>query len=303
MKYRSILMAAMAALCLFPAGWAGLAHAQHRADPQRLSQPGGSTLILFGDPQGYIKYDLNQPLFDLCMAWVADNVRPLNIQAVLFTGDMVEQNDNNALDRRMLNQSSRQMWEAVSNGIRRIDGKVPYIICGGNHDYGFKHAEDPHTYLPDYFTFERQGDAIKERLVAEYPNREGRASLENSAYELTLPGWDHKLLVITSEFYPSDGALEWAGKLLASDKYKDHYGVYLTHSYMRCSGRCGNALQKQEKYGISQTPGNNSGEQIWEKLVRKSPNLTAWPRTAATTISRASAGAWTATMPARRSSR
>lgn len=273
MKYRSILMAAMAALCLFPAGWAGLAHAQHRADPQHLSQPGGSSLILFGDPQGYIKYDLNQPLFDLCMAWVADNIRPLNIQAVLFTGDMVEQNDNNALDRRMLNQSSRQMWEAVSNGIRRIDGKVPYIICGGNHDYGFKHAEDPHTYLPDYFTFERQGDAIKERLVAEYPNREGRASLENSAYELTLPGWDHKLLVITSEFYPSDGALEWAGKLLASDKYKDHYGVYLTHSYMRCSGRCGNALQKQEKYGISQTPGNNSGEQIWEKLVRKSPNL------------------------------
>ena len=156
MKYKNILMAAVAALGLFPAAWTDLAHAQHRADPQHLSQPGGSTLILFGDPQGYIKYDLNQPLFDLCMAWVADNIRPLNIQAVLFTGDMVEQNDNNALDRRMLNQSSRQMWEAVSNGIRRIDGKVPYIICGGNHDYGFKHAEDPHTYLPDYFTFERQ---------------------------------------------------------------------------------------------------------------------------------------------------
>ena len=46
MKYKNILMAAVAALGLFPAAWTDLAHAQHRADPQHLSQPGGSTLIL-----------------------------------------------------------------------------------------------------------------------------------------------------------------------------------------------------------------------------------------------------------------
>ena len=64
--------------------------AQHRADPQKLSAEGSSTMILLGDPQGYIKYDLNQPLFELCTAWIADNARTLNIKAVLCTGDLVE---------------------------------------------------------------------------------------------------------------------------------------------------------------------------------------------------------------------
>ena len=81
--------------------------AQQRADRQELSDPGSSTMILLGDPQGYIKYDLNQPLFDLCTAWIADNVDHLNIKAVLCTGDLVEQNDNNALNRNMLNQIGR----------------------------------------------------------------------------------------------------------------------------------------------------------------------------------------------------
>ena len=116
--------------------------AQNRADRQNLSDPASSSFILFGDPQGYVKYDINQPIFELTTLWVADNVEHLNIKAVLCTGDLVEQNENNALDRRMLNQSSVQMWESISRSLERIDGKVPFIACGGNHDYGYKHSEN-----------------------------------------------------------------------------------------------------------------------------------------------------------------
>ncbi len=63
--------------------------AQHRADPQQLTAAGSSTMIVLGDPQGYIKYDLNQPLFELCTAWIADNAGRLNLKAVLCTGDLV----------------------------------------------------------------------------------------------------------------------------------------------------------------------------------------------------------------------
>ena len=250
------------------------AFAQHRADRQELSAPGSSTMILLGDPQGYIKYDLNQPLFDLCTAWIADNVDQLNIKAVLCTGDLVEQNDNNALNRNMLNQSSRQMWASVSRAFERIDGKVPYLVSPGNHDYGFKSSEDYHTFFPDYFTFERQGDALKEILVSEYPNRMGRASLENSACLFELPGWDRKVLVITAEFTPSDEVLEWAKKLCLSDAYKDCHVIFMTHSYMKCTLRCNNELYTEpEKYGISKLEGNNYGQQIWDKLVNEVPNL------------------------------
>ena len=84
--------------------------AQHRADQQQLQDPKSFSMILLGDPQGYTKYDINQPLFELCTAWIADNIENLNIKAVLCTGDIVEQNDNNALNRNMLNQTSRQMY-------------------------------------------------------------------------------------------------------------------------------------------------------------------------------------------------
>ena len=55
--------------------------AQNRADRVVLEDPGSSTLILFGDPQAYMKYDINQPIFELTTAWVADNVENLNIKA------------------------------------------------------------------------------------------------------------------------------------------------------------------------------------------------------------------------------
>ena len=250
-----------------------IASAQQRADRQNLTDPESTSIILLGDPQGYVKYDLNQPIFDLVTAWIADNIDHLNIEAVLCMGDLVEQNDNNALNRKMLNQTSRQMWEAVSASFAKLDGKVMHVHSPGNHDYGFKAAEDEHTFFPDYFPAERQGDVLLDRLVAEYPNREGRASLENSAYELRLNGWDRPILVITSEFAPSDGALEWARNLCLSDKYKDHVVIYMTHSYMKCSGYCDNALIQRENYPLTKKEGNNSGQQIWEKLISQVPNL------------------------------
>lgn len=248
------------------------ASAQDRADRQSLTQSGGSTMILLGDPQGYVKYDINQPIFELCTSWIADNVEQLNIKAVLCTGDLVEQNDNNVLDRRMLNQTSRQMWESVSRSFDRLDRVVPYVISPGNHDYGFKHSEDIHTFFPDFFTAERQGTVLLDHLVGEFHNREGRASLENCATEYEIPGWAHKFLVITAEFTPSNDMLAWAADMCK--KYPDDYVIFLTHSYMKCAGSCGNERNiKPEKYGLCQDPTNNYGEQIWQKLINEEPNI------------------------------
>lgn len=246
--------------------------AQHRADRQNLSNPESSSLIILGDPQGMIKYDINQGIFEIMTGWIADNVDHLNIKAVLCTGDMVEQNDNNALNRKMLNQSSREMWAAVSRAMSRLDGKVLYLISGGNHDYGYRSSEDCHTFLPDYFTFERQGEVIRHTLVSEYHNREGRASLENSAYETELKGWN-RILLITTEFAPSDGVLEWARNLCLSDRYRDATVFFMTHSYMKNGGQGKNALIESERYPLCKLPGNNSGKQIWDKLVSQVPNI------------------------------
>ena len=127
---KKIIFLALCFVCL-------ISKAQDRADQQHLSDPNSFSMILLGDPQGYTKYDINQPLYELTTVWCADNIDNLNIKAVLVTGDMVEQNENIVRDRRMLNQTSHQMWEWASHCMARLDNKVPYIIATGNHEYSF----------------------------------------------------------------------------------------------------------------------------------------------------------------------
>ncbi len=239
--------------------------AQHRADQQHLSNENSFSMILLGDPQGYIKYDINQPLFDLCTAWISDNIDNLNIKAVLCTGDLVEQNENLVRNRAMVNQTSREMWEAVSRSFSWLDNKVPYIISPGNHEYGYRSAENGKTHFPEYFPIERN-KTWYDCCVGVFPNRSGIESLENAAFEFNEPNWG-KILIITSEFAPRDEVLNWAKELAAQPKYKDAKVFFMTHSFLRqrTAERTDN-----EKYKI--TP-HNWGQQVWEKLIQPSSNI------------------------------
>jgi len=240
-------------------------NAQHRADQQHLSNPNSFSMILLGDPQGYTKYDINQPLFELCTAWIADNIEHLNIKAVLCTGDIVEQNENIVRNRKMLNQTSREMWEAGSRAFERLDNKIPYIISAGNHEYGYRNSENGKTHFPEYFPFERN-TAWRDICVSALPNRNGVVSLENAAFEFIDSNWG-KLLVITSEFAPRDEVLNWAKELAASKQYKEHKVIFMTHSFLQ--ERTAERI-KDEHYAI--TP-RNWGEDVWKKLVEPSTNI------------------------------
>ncbi|MDR1200184.1 MAG: metallophosphoesterase [Tannerellaceae bacterium] len=256
---------------LFFIGWllsmSFIISAQDRADQQHLTDPNSFSMILLGDPQGYTKYDLNQPLFELCMAWISDNIDHLNIKAVLCTGDVIEQNDNIIRNRRMVNQTSREMWEAGSRAFKWLDNKIPYIISPGNHEYGWINSENGNTYFPDYFPFERN-TAWRDICVSALPNRNGIPSLENAAFEITGPNWN-KILVITTEFYPRNEVLEWAKNLATSGKYKDTPVIFMTHGYMEGHGK---ENQRIEREGYKLSPGN-AGQAIWEKLIYPSSNI------------------------------
>ncbi|MDE6078051.1 MAG: metallophosphoesterase [Muribaculaceae bacterium] len=244
---------------------ASSASAQHRADQQQLDNKDSFSMILLGDPQGYIKYDINQPLFELQTAWIADNIENLNIKAVLCTGDLVEQNENLIMNRNMLNQTSREMWENVSRSFSRLDNKIPYIISTGNHEYGYRHSENGNTHFPEYFPIERNKKWY-DCAVAVYPNRSSVESLENAAFEFEQPAWG-KILVVCNEFAPRDEVLNWTARLIESDRYKDHKVIYMTHSLLneRDAARTDN-----EPYDI--TP-HNWGQQVWDKLLQPSKNI------------------------------
>lgn len=252
-------------LLLLLLAFSAAVNAQDRADRQSLDDPESFSVIVMGDPQGYVKYDINQPIFELTTCWIADNIDQLNIKAVLCTGDMVEQNENIRMNRKMLNQTSEEMWESASRSMARLDNKVPYFISGGNHDYGLRSSEDGRTHLPDYFPFKRNS-AWRNIIVSDFPNREGRVSIENSAYEIEVPHWG-KLLIVTTEFAPRDEVLEWAKGVISDERYKDDKVIFMTHSFLteREAKRTDN-----EPYKI--TP-HNWGQQVWDKLVYPLPNI------------------------------
>ncbi len=259
MKTRYLLLYIAALVC----NTVGLA--QNRADRQQLQDPGSFMIAVMGDPQGYTKYDINQPLYELTTAWIADNVEHLNIKAVLFTGDLVEQNENIVRNRNMLNQTSRQMWEWSSHCLERLDNRVPYMISPGNHEYGYVRGDEPFTHFPDYYTYERNR-CNADVLVSTFPNRMGRASLENAAWELETDHWG-RLLIINLEWAPRDEVLAWAKKLCESKTYKDHKAIVLTHTFL-----CETTAERTDNENYKITP-RNWGQGIWDKLVYPCANI------------------------------
>ncbi|MCM1177879.1 MAG: metallophosphoesterase [Clostridium sp.] len=253
-----------AVICLLACGSLSLL-AQNRADPQRLQDKDSFSMILLGDPQGYTKYDIYQPIFELCTAWIADNVPNLNIRAVLCTGDLVEQNESFVQDDRMVNQTSREMWESASRSLARLDGKVPYVISPGNHDYGYRRSENGMTHFPEYFPFERN-PCWRDICVAAYPNRNGIMSIENAAFELEDANWG-SLLIVTTEFAPRDEVLDWVSGLISQERYRNHKVIFMTHSFLY-----ENTAERTDNESYSIAP-RNWGKAVWEKLVSRSSNI------------------------------
>ena len=239
--------------------------AQVNTNQQHLCNPNSFSIVLLGDPQNYVKYDYNQPVFELMTAWTAHHIDSLRVKAVLCTGDLVDQNECILPPfPRFGNLTSREQWTFVSRAFGRLDNKVPYLISTGNHDYGYTRSENSMTRFPEYFPIERNS-LWRKTIVAATNNRNGLPTLENAAMEITDEHWG-RILIIAVEFAPRDEILDWAKRLASSSKYKNHKVIVLTHSYMEIDG----SIFEKENYKISPA---NYGKAIWEKLIYPTPNI------------------------------
>ncbi|MBQ3121129.1 MAG: metallophosphoesterase [Bacteroidaceae bacterium] len=267
MKRHILITIAIITLCTVAMAQAPKGEPQIPVYPQ-LQNEKSFSMILVPDPQSYVKFAANQPLFELQTAWIAQNIDRLNIKAALFTGDMVEQNgklisagipnENNG------DQTGRQQWEAVSRALARLDNRIPYIVAQGNHDIGHITATDRHTVAPQYIYPERN-IKFEKTLVATCPNWQDVHTMENSAYEIQDKEWG-KLLIVTLEFAPRDEAIEWAKELTASKRFENHRVILLVHSWLNNRG------ERIAKEGYTLTP-CNWAEAVWQKLVYTSKNI------------------------------
>lgn len=238
--------------------------AQPKYTAPRLSNPQSWSLILVPDPQTYVKFERNQPILDLMTTWIKEVRDSLNVQMVLCTGDLVEQNEMINPDFVKANQPSKRQWEAVARSFGKLDGVVPYITAAGNHDYGYRSAENRKTNFNHYFPVDK--NPLTQRLVREVGlNGEGVPTLENAAFEFTSPQ-GRKFLFLSLEFAPRDTALAWARSVVGQEKYRAHTVVVLTHSYLDAK----NQHIEKEGYPLTDV---NYGAAMWRKLVQPSRNI------------------------------
>ena len=220
------------------------------------------SMIVFPDIQTYVKFDVNQPLLDLMTAWTANNLDRLNVKTVLCTGDLVDHNEKRVADGRTANQTSEQQWTAASKSFSKLDHKIAYVVCTGNHDYGYEKAENRSSRFHHYFPAEKN-ECWAKTLLTVGKNEDGIPTLENAAYHFESDTWG-KLLVLSLEFAPRDATIEWAKGV--ARRYKEHRVILLTHSYLDGSG----GLIQKEAYKMEDV---NYGQAIWDKLVKTSPNI------------------------------
>jgi len=238
--------------------------AQEAFQKPALSNEDSWSLILLPDPQTYMKFGRNQAIFDLMTAWINENIDPLNIKMVLCTGDLVEQNEMVVPDNVNGNLPSKHQWEAISRAFKPLDGKVPYILAAGNHDFGFKNIEHRKSNYDQYFPADRNW-ASQKLLKAVGKNFENHPTLENAAYEFVSPH-NRKFLFLNLEFAPRDAMIDWAKAVTDQAEFKDHTVVLLTHSYLNAT----HEHIAKENYPITD---GNYGKAIWEKLVQPSQNI------------------------------
>lgn len=208
------------------------------------------TLVLLPDTQKYARHYPGILLGQT--AWIAQIAGRCRIRYALHLGDMTETN-------------RREEWMNVRDAMALMDGKLPYTVCTGNHDYGPQgESSDRVTLLNEMFPVDR---------FAEWPTFGGvmePGRMDNSFHRFAV-GTDF-WLVLVLEWAPRDETVAWANRIMST--HPDHKGILVTHAYVdRDSTRIDHhAAPKMWSHNPhdSQTPGSiNDGQELWEKLVSK----------------------------------
>lgn len=240
------------------------------------------SMIMIPDIQNYVKWGRNQPILELMMAWIEENIDTLNIRMVVCVGDLVQNNEKITKDYDG-DQSTQRQWEAASGAFDRLDGKVPYIAATGNHDYSVDREGNRTSRYNEFFTVDKNF-LNANYLVQNSRDEQRQQTLANSAYEIKdLNGRNY--LFMTVEYAPRDTVISWAKNVTAMEQYKDHRIVLLTHRYLNpkdeldekeCNWLLWEPYQvdgKILKSGGIRLPASNNGQQIWEKLVKPAGNI------------------------------
>jgi hypothetical protein len=166
--------------------------------------------------------------------WVSANKEKENIKYVLHVGDMVQVG------------GAEDEWKNFDRSMKIMeDGKVPYILGVGNHDYDRLSKGKSTVLFNKYFPLERVSKSPG--FGGSFP--EGKSDNSFVTFKAGGKNW----LVVALQYAPNDAEIGWANEVIG--KHLDHQVILVTHSY------------------LTHTERDVIGKILWEKLVRHHPNI------------------------------
>ena len=224
---------------------------------------GSFTVAVMPDTQNYTgKQPGRNALFHGQTEWIAAQAKDRRIAAVLHLGDVT-------------NHNSPEEFSVARDAMRKLDGRVPYFMVPGNHDYsaGGK-ATDRTSAFSEYFPVKAFRDTPNFGGV--YDKEPDRT--ENSYH--TFEANDRKFVVICLEWGPRGDVVRWANDVAA--KHANREAILVTHAYMYYD----ETRYDWRKYGPKQTWNPHAypvakatnddvsdGQELWDKLVSRHENF------------------------------
>jgi len=233
-------------LALVPSLVASVAAAAAEHEPPPFVE-GSTTLVVLPDTEGYA--GRRPHIFHAMMQWVADNRQARNIACVLHVGDVT-------------NNNTKPEWSNARAAFDHIEGKIPYVLAAGNHDYDG--TEGRLTYMNEFFKVEDLKNWPTFGDVYE------AGKLENHYQFVDIHG--RKWIVLSLEMGPRKEVIAWANQVL--DRHKDRLAIILTHGYLYYGNERYNHLRGGQRASPYNFYGDGAdGEMLWNQLVRKHPNV------------------------------
>lgn len=224
------------------------------------AKPGTFTIAVLPDTQNYSQHF--PATYAAQTEWIVANQKARNIACVLHLGDIT-------------NNNVPGEWDNAVKAMKLLDGKVPYFMVPGNHDYSKGGGcSDRTTMLNTYFPI---ADFQKRATFGGTYDKEPER-MENSYHLFSAEG--KNFVVICLEFGPRRDVVRWANEVAA--KHKDRGAILITHAYIYFDETRYDWKKFGDKqswnphaYGVAKATNDDvcDGEELWTELVSKHENF------------------------------
>ena len=180
--------------------------------------------------------------------YLVEKGKTKNVQYVIGLGDIT-------------NANGHKEWSTAIQQTNRLNGYLPYSLVPGNHDV-------IHNNRLELFN---NAYAKKTGYYYQHVDTNGGFmdpdSVRNTYLCFSVGEIDY--IIINLDFGATDNILEWAGGVLT--EHSDRRAIIVTHGYTSADGTTLDAVDPATP--PSYDSAFNSGEDMWNKLIRKYENI------------------------------